>query len=785
MEFDPLKYPTLRTRLAVTLIVLAAVFSLVLAAILYMSFRQEQRANLRHRLQNIATLAGLQQDGDTFVKVQAQGDESFQKIHAANLLIKKSDPDLRFVYTMRKDEQGQIYFVVDAGVPGEPDISAYGDIYKEPSETLVKNFDTMTGTIVESDFYTDEFDTLLSAYTPIFTSDGQRVGVLGVDVLANTVLATERGYLIRLVLLYLVSLPFMIVAGIVLANYLAKPIIGLRNMASRISEGDYGYRVTEIPHTRELAELSVDFNQMSEKLSGLIYDLEQRVAERTESLTRKSDQLRAASHIARQTAEILDLSALLDMVANLVTSQFGFYHTGIFLLSETGDEVILQAASSEGGHRMIQKGHALAVGKQGIVGYVAEQKKPRIAMDVGEDAVYFDNPDLPMTRSELALPLLIRDRLLGVLDIQSDQPQAFNLDDIDVLQTLADQIAVAIENARLLDESQAALIQLEAVTGLRTREVWRQKLQDRGRAFTYTPLGLRVGKSTVANPNTLSVPLVLRGQKIGDISLARKGNAALNKNEVDLIAEVANQASQAIDNIRLLEEATQRANQEEIISRLAGRFSQSLDTDALLQTAVRELIQFPDVSEVSVLVRRQNSENSLKNVYGRSSREGFSRLVDNNLDGLKGYHFDHILMVPIYELSGVEKIAFVNGNTVTLPGNDENPQKTVVIPINLRDLTIGVISVRLKEEHREETVTTLELASERLASALESARLYEEARQRADHEQSVAKITSAISAANSYEEILQTTIREIGNTLRDTEIRIQLTGDTNDNGQNG
>ncbi|MGE5375923.1 MAG: GAF domain-containing protein [Bacteroidota bacterium] len=784
MEIDPSKYPTLRTRLAITLIGIAALFSLVIAAILYANFRQEQRENLRHRLANIATLAGLQQDGDTFAKVQSQGDENFQKIRATNLKIKQSDRDLRFVYTMRKNDQGQIYFVVDAGLPGESEISAYGDLYREPSPTLVKNFDTMMGTIVEPDFYTDEFDTLLSAYTPIFTSDGHRVGVLGVDVTANTVLATEREYLLRLFLLYLASLPFMIIAGIISANYLAKPIIGLRNMASRISDGDYSFRVTEIPHTRELAELSVDFNKMSEKLSGLIYGLEQRVAERTESLTRKSDQLRAASHIARQTAEIQDLSILLDMVANLVTDQFGFYHTGIFLMSETGSEVILQAASSEGGHRMIQKGHVLAVGKKGIVGYVAEQKKPRIAMDVGEDAVYFDNPDLPKTRSELALPLLIQNRVLGVLDIQSDKPQAFSIDDIDVLQTLADQIAVAIENARLLDESQAALMQLEAVTGLRTRESWRQKLQGKGRAFTYTPLGLRAGKLQGSNPNTLSIPLLLRGQKIGDISIARKGNAAMNKNEEDLIAEVAIQASQAIDNIRLLEEATQRANQEEIISRLAGSFSQSLDTDTLIQNAVRGLIQLPDVSEVSVIVRRQNSENSLKNVYGRSGREGFSKLVDNK-DGLKGYRFDNIRMEPVGELSALENIAFVNGTTIPSPGPDENGQTTVVIPINLRDLTIGVISVRLKEEYREETVTTLELASERLASALESARLYEEARQRADHEQSVAQITSAISAANTYEEILQTTIREIGNSLRDTEIRIQLTGDANDNGQNG
>jgi GAF domain-containing protein len=335
--------------------------------------------------------------------------------------------------------------------------------------------------------------------------------------------------------------------------------------------------------------------------------LEQRVQERTAGLTRKTEQLRATSYIARRAAEVQDLSSLLDTVANLVTDQFGFYHTGLFLINESGDEAVLQAASSEGGHRMIERGHSLLVGKEGIVGYVAEQKKPRIAVDVGTDAVFFNNSDLPMTRSEIAIPLLSRDRVLGVLDIQSDKPQAFNIEDLDVLQTLADQVAVAIENARLLDESQAALSQLEALTAIRTREAWSQKLHGKSRVFTYTPLGLRAERHSSPGANSITIPVMLRGQKIGTISLARRGNATITKNHEELISEVAGQTGLAIDNIRLLEEATQRARQEQIVGKLAGRFSQSLDIDTLLQTAVRELAQLPDVAEVSVFIGEQPS----------------------------------------------------------------------------------------------------------------------------------------------------------------------------------
>jgi len=356
---------------------------------------------------------------------------------------------------------------------------------------------------------------------------------------------------------------------------------------------------------QEFTKTQEDARQMLGRLRDERSTLEQHVEERTNGLMHKTEQLRATSYIARKTAEVQDLASLLDTVAKLVTDQFGFYHTGIFLINETGDQAVLQAAASEGGQRMIERGHSLSVGTQGIVGFVAAQKKPRIALDVGADAIFFDNPDLPMTRSELALPLLVRNKVLGVLDIQSDKPQAFNVDDIDVLQTLADQVAVAIENARLMDETQAAIMQLEALTSIRTRDAWSQKLRERSRVFTYTPLGMRAEKLSRPDDKAISSPIILRGQNIGNISIARKGDATWSKLDKNLIEEVASQVGLAIDNIRLLEEATQRAKQEQTVGKLVARFSQSLDLDTLLQAAARELGQLPDVSEVSVFIGQE------------------------------------------------------------------------------------------------------------------------------------------------------------------------------------
>jgi len=602
MNMNTNQYPTIRSRLAIVLFVLAASFGAILSFILYINYSNELRDNLRHRLENITTLAGLQQNGDELENVHAQGDEYYNIILDRNAKIKRSDPDLRFVYTMREDAKG-IYFVVDARIsPDETQISNYGDRYEKPSKLLVDNFDTMKSTIVVP-IYTDEFGTFLSAYTPIFDSQGKRIGVLGVDITAATVLAQEHNYLFRLIAIYVISLMVLFVFGLITANYLAKPIIGLRDMANKISQGELNYRITDIPQTRELAELASDFNTMTENLSALINDLEQRVSERTTGIAKKTEQLRAASYIARQTSEAKDLASLLDMVVNLITDQFGFYHAGIFLINEAEDEAILQTASSEGGRRMMEQGYALMVGTQGIVGYVALQKRVRIALDVGSDAVFFNNPDLPLTRSEVALPLMVRNKVLGVLDIQSDQPQAFRNEDLDVLQTLADQVAIAIENARLLGESQAALLQLEAVSTVRMHDAWSKKLQEQKHNFTYTPLGIRADVSlNETTENALQASIALRGQKIGSIALAKKDKSTWSKIDEETINEVAIQVGLAVDNLRLLEDAQQRARQEQTIGELATRFSQSLDIDSLLQTAARELGKLPDISEVSVFI---------------------------------------------------------------------------------------------------------------------------------------------------------------------------------------
>jgi len=191
-----------------------------------------------------------------------------------------------------------------------------------------------------------------------------------------------------------------------------------------------------------------------------------RLLEETE---RRAAQLAAAAEVARDATAILDVDQLLDETVHLISEQFGFYHAGVFLVDEPGEYAVLHAASSAGGQRMLERGHKLAVGKVGIVGYVAGTGEPRVALDVGEDAVFFDNPDLPETRSEMALPLISRGRVIGVLDVQSTETAAFSEEDVTTLQTMADQLAIAIENARLYQEAVHTAERLTEVDRLKSQ----------------------------------------------------------------------------------------------------------------------------------------------------------------------------------------------------------------------------------------------------------------------------------------------------------------------------
>jgi len=229
-------------------------------------------------------------------------------------------------------------------------------------------------------------------------------------------------------------------------RFLTRPIQELTDRAVRMAGGDLTARVT-IYRADEIGLLAQTFNSMVDQLRDLYEGLEAKVEARTR-------QLQAAAEVGRAATSILNIELLLTRALELIRERFGYYHASIFLLDDEGKYAFLRESTGEIGALLKARGHRLAVGSNSIIGWVTANRRPRVASDVGKDPVHFKNELLPDTRSEAAIPLLVGDRLIGALDVQSRASNAFTPADLEVLQILADQLAVAIENGRLFSRQQ-------------------------------------------------------------------------------------------------------------------------------------------------------------------------------------------------------------------------------------------------------------------------------------------------------------------------------------------
>lgn len=358
---------------------------------------------------------------------------------------------------------------------------------------------------------------------------------------------------------------------------------------------------------------TLESERANQELVALQQSLETRIQERTSDLARttlsmehRAGQLQAVSDVARSIATEQNLDALLPHITHVISNLFGFYHVGIFLLDEKGEYAELRAANSEGGQRMLARGHRLRVGYQGVVGFAARQGRARIALDTGEDAVFFDNPDLPATHSEAALPMILNDQVIGVLDVQSETPEAFTEEDLNVLDTLAFQVAIAIQNARLLDESRRALEETRRASRQQTQARW-SSLSESGQKPGYrydgkTPTLLletvespEINQAMLSGANqqtdhSLTIPVRLRGETIGIIGLtAKPGRRTWSPGEINLAQAAAERAALALENARLIEEAERRAALERMTAEITGKIGASVQYRSIMRIAAEEL----------------------------------------------------------------------------------------------------------------------------------------------------------------------------------------------------
>lgn len=353
-------------------------------------------------------------------------------------------------------------------------------------------------------------------------------------------------------------------------------------------------------------------------------DLEKRTAElrqrgmeleaANEQVQRRAAQFEALAEVTNAITSVRDLPELLPRIAAVISEKFGFYHVGVFLLDGSREYAVLSATNSEGGRQMLKRKHRLRVGEQGIVGNVTATGKPRIAMDVGVDAVFFDNPELPDTHSEMALPLKSEAVVVGALDVQSTEIGAFADEDIQMLTLLADQVSLAIENARLFDETRSALAEAEAVSRQFTREVWGRLPNEQNLlGYRYTLIGTsplekpielgdpEMGKVNQKESNQVAVPIELRGETIGTLVVQSPSAEVLSPDQIDLIKAVAERVALSVENARLFEETTRRAERERLVSEITGKIRSVHDPQVMIRTAVEELRNALSASRVEVI----------------------------------------------------------------------------------------------------------------------------------------------------------------------------------------
>jgi len=371
--------------------------------------------------------------------------------------------------------------------------------------------------------------------------------------------------------------------------------------------------------------------QAIEELQVLQASLEKRVAERTTEIEtanqrneRRARQFEAIAQVARATTVSQNLQSLLYTLTELISRQFGFYHVGIFLIDDQREFAVLSAANSEGGKRMLAREHKLGLGQSGIVGYVSATGKPRIALDVGADAAYFNNPELPATRSEMALPLRVIDHIIGVLDIQSKAANAFTEDDVDVLSTLADQVSVAIQNARSYDITQDLLAEAQQSSVALLRDSWRvfqSQAQEVGYKYSNNKLlalerpisTAHIQKVVTSRQSikqdgeraTLTVPVRIRDEVVGFMEIQVPDEHEWDADEVDIAEAVAERLSLALESTLLLKATQRRAEIERITADISSRISSSTQFDSILRTAAEELSRALGGSEVLVQLRRE------------------------------------------------------------------------------------------------------------------------------------------------------------------------------------
>jgi GAF domain-containing protein/HAMP domain-containing protein len=399
--------------------------------------------------------------------------------------------------------------------------------------------------------------------------------------------------------------------GVYVAQRLAVPLLNLTETATLIAEGELNLQAA-VEGPVETTRLANAFNSMTRQLRELIDSLEQRIADRTQ-------RLEIVASLGEHLNAILDPGDLLREVVNQVKQNFGYYHTHIYLLDEAGENLVMAAGTGRAGEKMTASGHSISLkAPTSLVAQAARSREIVMVDDVQAAKDWLPNPLLPDTHAEMAVPIILEGQAVGVLDVQEDKIGGLDEGDASLLRSLANQVAVAIRNARLFAEVETALAEAHAAQERYLQQAWTvtKKIAHSSEHHYRQPGALPLDKTVAAqleqlaieqnqpavvtvegddqdaeteNQTALLAPIKLRDQVVGAIQLHQKEQQRWSERDLALVQAVAGQVAQAAENLRLFEETRQRAGREATIREITDKLRVAPNIDFLLETAVREL----------------------------------------------------------------------------------------------------------------------------------------------------------------------------------------------------
>jgi GAF domain-containing protein len=514
--------------------------------------------------------------------------------------------------------------------------------------------------------------------------------------------------------------------------------------------------------------------ELLEQSRGQQARLEELVSERTSELQRQSKELETAAEIAKLASAATDPEELTRRATELIRERFDFYHASVFLLDESGLWAVLAASTGEAGRQLLSRGHRLATGSASIVGWVTANRKPRVAADVELDPFHFKNPLLPGTRSEMAVPVMIGDRLLGALDIQSTQPNAFSEADVRAIEAISAELAIAFENARLLHEARARLQESSGRSTARWTEPWKKMigaeedtivhLEPREGAPGAVETALADQAARSAEPafgsdgKEVAVPIQVRGEVVATITARRGGpGEEWSGDDVEVMQTIANQAALALEGARQYAEEQRRLAELEVVNRVSQAASQLVNLDSLYRIVDSQLgrvlgdadlmIALFDAAGDTITIPFLSKGGEISKLEATPVGEGLISIVIRSRQ-------------PLLLAEDVERAAAVLGAKTV----GRLPRSWLGVPMLLGEEILGVMVAQdYESEHRftDDDMALLFTIASQVAAAVENSRLLEQVRRAERRQRLIREITAKVRRAADMDTILTTAAREL------------------------